>query len=124
MRLTAAEFDAIQNRGKKSGRVKNVTRMEIDGITFDSTKEARRYQDLRLMQQAGQIKELTRQVRFPIYLHEIFICDWLADFTYRLKHADGGYSVVIEDVKGWKTDVYKLKKRLFEAQYKMQIKET
>lgn len=122
--MTAAEFQAIQQRGKKSGRVKNVKRVEVDGILFDSTKEARRYQDLRLMQKSGQIKELMRQVKFPIYIKDVFICDWVADFTYIYAWHDGWMEKVVEDVKGWKTEVYKLKKRMVEAEYRIKIKET
>lgn len=104
---------------KKAGRVKNVKRKVVNGIEFDSTREARRYQDLELMQHAGQISELRRQVPFDIRINDILVCTWYADFVY----ARGGIKIV-EDSKGWKTDIYKLKKKLVQASYGFSILET
>lgn len=114
LRLSEAQF-----LGKKQGKIKNVRRKEINGITFDSTREARRYQDLDLMQRAGQITELRRQIAYPIFINDKKICDWFADFVYV---KDG--IRVIEDSKGWATDVYKLKKKMVEAMYSIKILET
>lgn len=117
LRMSIEEFHKRQAKGKP--RIKNVKRKLVNGIEFDSTKEARRYQDLELMQQAGQIFELRRQVPFPIAINGMTVCVWLADFVYRQAGQD-----VIEDVKGWKTDVYLLKKKLVQAQYGIKILET
>jgi hypothetical protein len=96
----------------------------VDGITFDSIREANRYQELRLLERAGEIKDLELQPRFT--LQEAFEIagrhvrkiEYVADFAYV---KDG--RPVIEDVKGMKTDVYKIKKKLFEKQYNIEIKE-
>ncbi len=116
----AAWTEAITKKAaKKEGRVKNVRKKVIDGITFDSTREARRYQDLVLMQKAGTISQLRRQVPYGILINGVLICTWVADFVYM--GPDGRR--VVEDTKGWKTDIYKLKKKMFEAYYNAKIKQ-
>jgi hypothetical protein len=93
----------------------------VDGIKFDSKKEARRYQELKLLERAGAIKALELQ---PIFLlQDKFRYDnkgyrkieYIADFKYIDK--DG--NVVVEDVKseGTATPVYKIKKKLFLKKY-------
>lgn len=96
-------------------------RTEIDGIKFASKHEAKRYQELKLMLQAKAIQDLNLQVAFPLikkseYGREI---KYIADFTYY----DNGH-LVVEDAKGFKTDVYKLKKRMMAELYGIEIKET
>jgi hypothetical protein len=99
----------------------------IDGIRFASKAESRRYQELKLLEKAGEIKELEIQPKFPIYvcrrqngeLHEAF--KYVADFRYR-EGPQG--ALVIEDVKGTRTRMYSLKKKAFELQYGIQIRET
>lgn len=90
---------------------------------FDSAKEWRRNQELEIMQRAGEISELNRQVPF-VLMPSYTIADettrqgfrtvreirYIADFTYRLK--DG--TRIIEDVKGMQTDVFKIKRKLLE----------
>ena len=90
---------------------------------FDSAKEWRRNQELEIMQRAGEISELNRQVPF-VLMPSYTISDkttkqgfktvreirYIADFTYRLK--DG--TRIIEDVKGMQTDVFKIKRKLLE----------
>lgn len=85
----------------------------IDGIQFDSAKEAKRYVKLRDMERAGEIQGLRLQVPFEILPN--FECDgvkyrgmkYVADFVYV---RDGKF--VVEDCKGFKTAEYKLKKKL------------
>ena len=90
---------------------------------FDSAKEWRRNQELEIMQRAGEISELNRQVSFTL-MPSYTISDettrqgfrtvreirYIADFTYRLKNG----KKIIEDVKGMQTDVFKLKRKLLE----------
>ena len=90
---------------------------------FDSAKEWRRNQELEIMQKAGEISELNRQVPFTL-MPSYTIADettrqgfrtvreirYIADFTYRLKNGKR----IIEDVKGMQTDVFKLKRKLLE----------
>lgn len=92
---------------------------ELDGIKFDSKKEAARYRELKLLERAGEIRDLRLQV--PYELQPKFrkagktwrSVTYVADFVYQTK--DG--REVIEDVKGMRTDVYRLKRKLFEYKY-------
>ena len=95
--------------------------MVIDGHNFPSQKEAKRYEELKLMEKAGAIKGLQLQVPFPLvkkseYGREI---RYYADFVY---YEDD--RMVVEDTKGFRTDVYKLKKRLMAELYGIEVKET
>ena len=96
-------------------------RTTVDGITFDSKKEARRYAELKMLEKGGAISQLVLQPRFE--LQESFKkngktyrkIEYVADFMYR----DNEKNVtIVEDVKGIKTDVYKLKRKMFEKVYK------
>lgn len=97
----------------------------VDGITFDSKREADRYLVLKSMEENGNIENLRRQVRYELI--PAFDVDgkhyrpvsYVADFVYM---ADG--KEVIEDVKGMRTDVYRLKSKLFARRYGKVIKET
>lgn len=85
----------------------------VDGIEFDSAKEAKRYTRLRALEDAGKIQHLRLQV--PFELVPSFECDgvkyrgmkYVADFVYV---RDG--KQIVEDCKGFKTAEYKLKKKL------------
>lgn len=108
--------------GRSKYRAKKTT---VDGITFDSRKEANRYLVLKGMEDDGAIEALRRQVRYELV--PAFDVDgthyrpvyYVADFVY----VEDGKEVV-EDVKGVRTDVYKLKSKLFARRYGMSIKET
>ena len=91
----------------------------IDGIRFDSKKEARRYTELKLLERAGKIKELKLQ---PVFLlQEGFYRNGKAvrQITYRadFEYLDEKGQRIVEDVKGVETQVYKLKKKLFLKKY-------
>lgn len=97
----------------------------VDGITFDSNKEADRYLVLKGMEADGAIEGLRRQVRYELipafdvdgrHYRPVF---YVADFAYVEDGKD-----VVEDVKGMRTDVYRLKSKLFARRYGMNIKET
>ena len=94
---------------------------------WDSKRERRRGQELKLMEMAGEISELQRQVRFTLiptqYANGKCVfrsCVYIADFTYRRK--DGTF--VVEDCKGCKTEIYKLKKKLLYERFGYLIFET
>lgn len=90
---------------------------EIDGLTFASKREGRRYVELKNMQQSGQITDLRMQVEIPCIVNEQQICTYVADFSYR--NADRVIAfmqgTIYEDAKGARTDVYKLKRKLVRA---------
>ena len=109
-----------------SGRSKyHAKKTVMDGITFDSRKEADRYLALKGMEEDGAIEGLRRQVRYELI--PAFDVDgrhyrpvyYVADFVY----VEDGKEIV-EDVKGMRTDVYKLKSKLFARRYGMSIRET
>ena len=95
---------------------------EVDGRKFDSKWEAERYNQLFTLQQAGQIKNLQRQVRFVLqdgYVNnkgeKIRPICYFADFQY----TDSEGRRIVEDTKSpaTKTEVFKIKKKLFEARF-------
>lgn len=113
----------------------------VSGITFDSRKEARRFQELRLLELAGQISDLRMQVKYQLIppqrapSFEVYKsgpnkgrrkpgkllekeCSYIADFVYV---QDG--ETVVEDAKGYRTDVYIIKRKLMLERYGIQIQE-
>ena len=96
----------------------NAKKTKIDGITFDSKKEARRYTVLKSLQKAGKITNLKLQVPFELlpttkYKGEtIRKTVYKADFTYTINGED-----IVEDVKGVETSVFRLKRKLLLMKY-------
>jgi outer membrane receptor protein involved in Fe transport len=92
-----------------------------------SKKESNRYLELKNYQEQGKIRGLELQVKynlqpsFKINGKTIRAIDYIADFTYTDNTTE---ELVVEDVKGYKTDIYKLKQKLFTYKYKIEIKET
>lgn len=95
----------------------------LDGIRFASKREASRYLALSLLGKAGKIRDLKLQVRFKLSCNGLHITTYVADFTYD-EWADDDWRPVVEDVKGVRTDVYKLKRKLMLAVYGVEIRET
>lgn len=110
-------FYEIKNKKSKYHAKKTV----LDGITFDSKKEAKRYLELKAMEKVGTIKNLQLQVPFILIEKSKYgrSIKYVADFVY---NRNG--SKVVEDVKGVKTPVYKLKKRLMAEKYGIIVLET
>ena len=101
------------------------TKVRTDNLVFDSKKEARRWQELLLLEKAGEISNLQRQVKFVLIPSQRINgrvvekeCSYYADFMYTEK-----VKVVVEDVKGFRTDVYKVKRKLMLYLYDIRIKE-
>lgn len=86
--------------------------VEIDGIRFASKKEGKRYQELKLLERAGQITRLELQPRFDLIINGKNCGFYKADFAFF-----AGNKRQIEDVKGHATPLYKFKRRLVEALY-------
>jgi hypothetical protein len=127
----------MQMTRSKYGNRKTV----VDGITFDSQKEANRFRELQLLERAGKITALQRQVKYVLiptqreFSNEIYKkgahqghfkpgkvlekeCSYIADFAYI---QDGAY--VAEDTKGVRTEAYKIKRKLMLERYGIQIRE-
>lgn len=84
-------------------------RTEVDGRSFASKLEARRFQQLQLLWKAGEIRWFTCQVPFQLAAGIKYVADFLVVW------ADG--RVTIEDVKGVETQAFRLKRKLFEPIY-------
>lgn len=105
----------------------NNKKITVDGQVFDSKKEANRYKELRLLEKAGAIKDLRMQVKFtliPAQRDEATgkvierECSYKADFVYE---EDG--KTVVEDVKGFRTKEYVIKRKLMLWRYGIRIRE-
>ncbi len=99
----------------------------VDGVRFASKAEARRYSELRLLERAGEIRELELQPKFPLdaplpgHVGKMArVGEYRADFRYR---AGPTGLLVIEDVKGMRTALYRWKKKHVELQYGVEIQE-
>lgn len=98
----------------------------VDNIKFDSKKEANYYLKLKVLERAGIIKDLELQKeyilqdKFKLNNKTIRKITYKADFSY-ISASDDKLHIV--DVKGFKTEVYKLKKKLFEYKYGIEIEE-
>lgn len=91
---------------------------EVDGILFDSMKEAARYVVLRSKERMREIEGLHLQVKYPLAVEGVPICSYVADFVYR-EHG----VLVVEDVKGMRTREYKLKAKLMLAIHGIKVRE-
>lgn len=105
-----------QSRQSKYGNVKT----KINGQIFDSKKEATRFLVLKSELQQKKITGLKTQVPFKIEINGDLICKYVADFVYY----DKAGNRIVEDTKGMKTAIYKLKKKLMKAVLGIEIKES
>ena len=110
----------MRNVGKYKNR-----KLTIDGEVFDSQKEARRYRELAMLEKAGQISDLKRQVRYELIPAQRIggkvvekSCVYIADFVY----TENGETVV-EDTKGFRTKDYIIKRKLMLHVHGIRIKE-
>lgn len=109
---------------KKYGNVP----VELDGVKYDSGKEARRHQELLILEREGEIADLKLKPKYVFEHNGVRIGSFTPDFSY----VEGG-KIVIEDVKGidrktgkkpTSTEGYRLRKRLLLAFYGLEVRET
>lgn len=103
---------------KKNNKYRNKINL-CDGVRFASIREKNRYIDLKALLAFGNISELRLQPKFVLAVNGMRICMYIADFSYIEKGKK-----IIEDVKGFSTPVYLLKKKLMKAIYEIEIRET
>lgn len=96
-------------------KYKNI-KVKLDGITFDSKKEAVHYAYLKSLEKRGIITDLQLQTKLDFKIDGKKIFTYKPDFEY---NDEFGHHII--DVKGVQTPVFKLKKKLIEAQYKIKI---
>ncbi len=107
--------------GRKPSKYRSIKTV-VDGLTFDSKAEARRYQELRLLERAGRISHLVLQPRITLTSHGVKICVYIPDYVY---FDEETLSQVFEDVKSPATAAnraFRIKQKLFEAQLKTRLR--
>ena len=130
-------------RKRYSGNKYGSKKVEVNGIVFDSKKEAKRYQELLLLEKAGAIQNLQRQVKYVLitaqreFTNEIYTkgrkkghfkqgkllereCSYIADFVY---YDNNLKKIIVEDTKGVKTKEYILKRKLLLYMFNIKIHE-
>ncbi|MZR14242.1 DUF1064 domain-containing protein [Maritimibacter sp. DP07] len=117
-RLTAAEFQAMHHRMRAKNKF-GAERVELDGFSFDSKREARRWAALKQEQRLGFITGLQRQVSIelkgrdgPLLTPKGRVMRYVADFVYT-DAATG--TQVVEDAKGHPTKEFKVKRAVLAA---------
>lgn len=133
------------------GRSKyGAVRTTVDGVVFHSKREAARYQELRLLEKAGEIRNLELQPVYSLHVPALWrmpnkdaefvmhgVGEWRGDFRYEERMTEHiltrrectwpgqvvEWKPVTEDAKGVKTPVYRLKKRMVEGIYGIKIRE-
>lgn len=93
--------------------------VEVDGRRFASKREAARYLLLKARAAAGEIEGLELQPRYPLVVNGVKVAVYVADFRYR----EAG-TLVVEDTKGFRTPIYRLKRKLMKAIHGIDVRET
>ncbi len=113
---SAKDYKEYISGTKKASRSKyGAKKTSVDGHTFDSKKEAEYYQELKLKLMAGAVKGFCLQ---PVFILAPDL-KYKADFI--VFSEDGTYEII--DVKGFRTKEYKVKKKVFEDKFDLEIKE-
>tara|TARA_Y100000310_G_scaffold305024_1_gene344783 strand:- start:577 stop:897 length:321 start_codon:yes stop_codon:yes gene_type:complete len=99
-------------------------RTYVNGIPFASKREANRYTLLLLLERGGYLTNLELQPVYPLEVNGKVVGKYVADFRYLDCTEKGKAEWIVEDCKGVPTPVYKLKKRMMDAQYGITIRET
>lgn len=97
----------------------NAKKTVLDGITFDSKAEAKRYGELKLLEKRGEITDLELQPRYDLAVEGVKLGFYKGDFRYR----DRAGALHVEDVKGVRTPLYALKAKLVKALHGIEIEE-
>lgn len=100
---------------------------EVDGLRFDSKKEATRWKQLRLLEANGEVRNIQRQVTYPLTVAGKLVCKYKADFVYE-ELRKGVWLSVTEDVKGQTNGgpmrIFRLKAKLMQAIHGIEIRVT
>ncbi len=107
-KITANDYKKLFEKSRIGQKYKN-KKTEVDGIVFDSKAEAKRYEELKLLKKHKLIQGFARQPSFLLpgnirYRPDFIVCDLNGEIT-------------VEDVKGFETKEFKLKKKLWEESY-------
>ena len=110
--------DKLKNKNRFN--VAPVAERTMDGIVFASKKEMKRYAELKLLQRAGEVQDLTLQPEFRVSINDQHYCTYTADFAYTQKGER-----IVEELKSTgtaKDAAYRLRKKAAELFYDIKIK--
>src|SRR6266566_4740428 len=117
--MSIAQYRTLIAAEKKQSKY-NAKKVQADGYTFDSKAEYEYYiMTLKPLAQAGAIKKLEVHPRYKLVVNNQFICTYIADFRY----IDQAGKTHVVDVKGVRTDVFMLKKKLMAACLGIEVEE-
>lgn len=133
MRMTEEQLaDLMRKRGArpmptslmpkmKPAKFLNVKTTSVDGIVHDAKGECERWEELKLLAHAGEIRSLRRQVPYAMVVNGVLVCTYFADFVY-----ESGAATIVEDRKSPRTRklaAYSIKRKLMQAIHGLQIHE-
>lgn len=121
--LTAAQYQSLAKK-EKTGRIPRSSKAArtVNGVVFDSLKEAKHYVLLRELERAGKISNLECQTKFALLVNGELIGHYHADFTYLSETGQ----LVVADVKSSHTrkdPLFRWKAKHLRAQYGLTVKE-
>lgn len=116
--LTREQYLDAVVRPKRKNKF-NAKRTTVDGITFDSKREAEVYLDLKMLERAGRISGLERQRKFNLIVNDEIIGRYRADFAFIDHDRDGTFRVV--DVKGVVTRDFRRVQKILKAAYGIEV---
>lgn len=104
-------------------KYRNVPTITSDGIRHPSKRQAKRWEELKLLEKTGHIVNLRREVAYKLCVGGYLIATYRADHVYAWKNGQIGASgEVVEDSKGVRTPVFNLKAKLMKAIYGIEVK--
>ncbi len=107
----------------RNGHKFNAVKTVVDGITFASKAEARRYGELKLLEKVGEIENLGLQPTFKLSVNGVVIGKYVGDFDYWTAPGITKGYYKVEDVKGVKTAMYRWKAKHMKAEHGITITE-
>lgn len=125
--MTTWKKDGKRRAGNGRATKYNNHRIKTMHGWFDSKGELQRWLFLLDAEKRGIIRNLKRQVEFPLIVNDELVCTYVADFVYEYKYATQArewWPECVEDFKGFETDIFKLKAKLFSALMGSSIKIT
>jgi hypothetical protein len=103
--------------GKSRENKHKAKKIRVDGILFASFLEANRYGELKILERAGEVSDIKVHPVFPVEVNGIQVCKVILDFSYTDKNG----CQVHEDTKGQDTALSRLKRRMVEAAYSIDV---
>lgn len=118
-RMSAAELRAIQeaDQSEAPSKYRN-KKTTVDGITFDSKREAQFYSLLKQLERVGQVSQIELQKRYPLAVNGETVCTYFADFAFH-DAIQERYRVV--DIKGVVTKDFSIKRKLMRAIHGIEV---